>query len=113
VGRLGARLPLHGSSHKTVAPPQAAAWLAALLDRGLDCGHDTAFAAVQLGRLTGDRSRDLDEDIRQRTAAALRAAKAPDDWPRMLTELVALTAPDEARALGDTLPIGLRLKQVF
>jgi molecular chaperone DnaK (HSP70) len=109
LGRLGARVPVHGSSHKTVDPRQAAAWLAALLELGLEGANDTAFAAVQLGRLTGDRSRDLDEEIRTRTAAALRAAKAPDEWHRLLTEVVALSAPDEARALGDTLPIGLRL----
>jgi hypothetical protein len=29
----------------------------------------------------------------------------------MLTEVVALAAADEARALGDTLPIGLRIRQ--
>jgi molecular chaperone DnaK (HSP70) len=109
LGRLGARLPLHGSSHKTVDDAQAAAWLSSLLDVGLDYGNETAFAAVQLCRLTGDRSRDLDHDLRRRTVAALQAAKAPDEWVRQLTELVPLTASDETRALGDTLPIGLRL----
>jgi len=117
LGRIGARLPLHDSSHKTVDATQAAAWLTALLDLGLNGGngdsnsHDSAyaFAAVQLCRLTGDRSRDLDDDLRKRTVAALQAAKAPEEWVRMLTDLVQLNAADETRALGDTLPIGLRL----
>jgi len=109
LGRIGARVPLYGSGHKTVDPAPATAWLASLLETGLAGANDTAFAAVQLCRLTGDRSRDLDDEIRARTLAALKTAEAPEDWLRMLTEPVQLAAHDEARALGDTLPIGLRL----
>jgi molecular chaperone DnaK (HSP70) len=109
LGRLGARVPLYGSGHKTVDAMQASAWLTLLLDVGVDCVDGTAFAAAQLARLTGDRSRDLDEAIRARARAALQAAHAPDGWLQMLTEVVVLAAADEARALGDTLPIGLRM----
>jgi hypothetical protein len=109
LGRIGARVPLYGSGHKTVDAAPATAWLASLLDTGLAGANDAAFAAVQLCRLTGDRSRDLDDDIRARTLAALKTAEVPEDWLRMLTEPVQLDAHDEARALGDTLPIGLRL----
>jgi hypothetical protein len=111
LGRLGARVPLYGSGHKTVGAGQASAWLALLLDAGVDCVDGSAFAAAQLARLTGDRSRDLDEAIRMRTLEVLKAAQAPASWLQMLTEVVALAAADEARALGDTLPIGLRIRQ--
>jgi len=111
LGRLGARVPLYGSGHKTVAAEQASAWLALLLDLGVHCVDGTAFAAAQLARLTGDRSRDLDDTIRLRALDALRAAHAPEGWLRMLTEVVVLAAADEARALGDTLPVGLRIRQ--
>jgi hypothetical protein len=80
------------------------------LATGLQCVDGSAFAAVQLCRLTGDRSRDLDEEIRSRTIEALKAANAPADWLRTLTEVVELAASDEARVLGDTLPLGLRLR---
>ncbi len=109
LGRLGARVPLHGSGHRTVAPDQAAAWLELLLQRDLRAIDGAAFAAVQLARLTGDRTRDLDADLRTRTAAALVAAKAPERWLRLVEEVVALEAADAARALGDTLPLGLKL----
>jgi hypothetical protein len=46
-----------------------------------------------------------------RTLEVLKAAQAPASWLQMLTEVVALAAADEARALGDTLPIGLRIRQ--
>ncbi|MBM7117992.1 Hsp70 family protein [Archangium primigenium] len=109
LGRLGARVPLYGSGHKVVDVTVAEAWLTLLLELGLSRIDGAPFAAAQLARLTGDRMRDLSPELRERTAQALRAAKAADTWVRMVTEVVALEAADEARALGDTLPAGLRL----
>jgi hypothetical protein len=109
LGRIGARVPVYGSGHKTVSAEQAAEWLELLLQKDLRAIDGAPFAAVQLARVTGDRTRDLPEELRTRTAEALKAAKAPERWQQMVTELVALAAEDEARALGDTLPIGLKL----
>jgi hypothetical protein len=39
----------------------------------------------------------------------LKEAKAPERWMQLVTDVVQLEAEDEARALGDTLPIGLEL----
>ena len=41
--------------------------------------------------------------------AALERAKAPERWLQLVREVVALQAEDEARALGDTLPLGLTI----
>jgi len=109
LGRVGARVPLYGSGHKTVNAERASEWLSLLLDAGLHTVDSTAFAAAQLARLTGDRTRDLDDDIRARSVDSLKSAGAPEAWLRMLTEIAVLETVDEARALGDTLPIGLRL----
>jgi hypothetical protein len=109
LGRLGARSPIFGSGHRTVSPELAGEWLDLLLDRGLNKVDGAPFAAVQLARLTGDRTRDLDEAARGRALKALEAARAPEAWLRLLREVVALEAADEARALGDTLPAGLQL----
>ncbi|WNG56021.1 hsp70 family protein [Archangium gephyra] len=109
LGRLGARVPLYGSSHKVVDVEVAEAWLSLLLELDLKLIDGAPFAAAQLARLTGDRMRDISPELRTKTAQALRAAKAADTWVRMVTEVVALEAADEARALGDTLPAGLRL----
>jgi hypothetical protein len=92
-----------------VGAEQAAVWLAVLLEAGLQRVNGTAFAAVQLARLTGDRTRNLDDELRARAAAALNSAGAPEAWLRMLREVASLEFADEARALGDTLPIGVRL----
>jgi molecular chaperone DnaK (HSP70) len=109
LGRLGARVPLYGSSHETVKPEQAEAWLTLLLDLGLKQVDGAPFAATQLARLTGDRTRDLEAGLRARTRTALASAKAPERWLQVLENVEVLQADDEARALGDTLPIGLEL----
>ena len=110
LGRLGARVPVYGSGHKTVAPEQAASWLSLLVELGVRQIDGALFAVVQLARLTGDRTRDLDEAVRIHACAALRAAEAPNRWVAMVAEVVPLETTDEAQALGDTLPIGLRLR---
>jgi hypothetical protein len=110
LGRIGTRVPLYGSIHKTVDGDQAGRWLSMLLDTDLWCMNGAAFAAAHLARLTGDRTRDLDDDLRSRVVAALKSAGVPEAWWRMLREVTVLEAADEARAMGDTLPIGLRLR---
>jgi hypothetical protein len=102
-------VPLYGSSHKVVDVDTAESWLSLLLELDLRRIDGAPFAAAQLARLTGDRTRDIDPALRARTAQALAAAKAADTWVRMVNEVLALEAADEARALGDTLPAGLRL----
>jgi molecular chaperone DnaK (HSP70) len=110
LGRLGARAPLYGSGHRTVSPAQAADWLALLLTLDWRSVSGAAFAAAQLARLTGDRTRDLDDALRAQTADALQAAEVPGHWLRLVTEVAALDDAEEARALGDTLPLGLKLR---
>lgn len=109
LGRLGARVPVHVAAHRVVDVETATAWIELLL--GLDPRrHDGApFALAGLARKTGDRARDVDDASREKVLAALAAAKAPKSWRTMVSEVVQLSAADEARALGDSLPVGLML----
>ena len=109
LGRVGARVPVHGASHRVVSPELAETWARALLTAGLTRVDGAPFAVTQLCRRTGDRARDVSEPLRFEVVAALEAAKAPPGWKQMVAEVVALSAADEARALGDTLPAGLTL----
>lgn len=111
LGRLGARTPIYGSVHKVVNPAKAAEWLELLLRPELVHVEGALFAIAQLARLTGDRARDIDDSLRQQAALALQTASAPASWLRMVTEVVAMEASDKARALGDTLPVGLLLTE--
>jgi hypothetical protein len=109
LGRLGTRTPIYGSAHRVVPPEKAAEWIELLLEPSLVQAEGALVALAQLARLTGDRTRDLEEPLRLRILAALNSANVPASWLRMVTEVVTLEASDKARALGDTLPVGLQL----
>jgi molecular chaperone DnaK (HSP70) len=109
LGRLGARVPVHGAAHRVVPAPTASGWVDALLAADPRAHDQALFALTQLARRTGDRARDVDEETRQKVLARLESSKAPEGWVTMVREVVALTRADEARALGDTLPVGLAL----
>jgi hypothetical protein len=109
LGRLGARVPLAGAAHQTVSPEVAAAWVETLLALDLRANPEAPFAIAQLARLSGDRARDLEDDLRARAAAALEQIRAPAEWARGIREVRALGEKDEQRAFGEALPLGLHL----
>ena len=109
LGRIGARSPLYGPANAVVPPARAGEWLAAALAMDWPDPDKAAFPMAQLGRLTGDRARDLDEGLRHQLAARLRGAAGGERLARLVEEVVALEAREERVALGDTLPAGLRL----
>ncbi|WP_404977072.1 Hsp70 family protein [Accumulibacter sp.] len=109
LGRIGARQPLYGSAHQVVPPESASGWLAALLETDWKKVEPAAFAATQIGRLTGDRLRDIPEALRQTVISRLAAIGAQAAWTAQLQTVVELDRADERRAFGESLPAGLRL----
>jgi hypothetical protein len=111
VGRIGARVPFYGSAHEVVPRALAESWLEAALAADWSKNEPAPFAAVQLARRSGDRARDVDETLRGRVLARLRAHPGglPEAWIRMV-EQVTLLGEGEAKAvLGEALPPGLVL----
>ncbi|MFL9906587.1 Hsp70 family protein [Paraburkholderia sp. RL17-337-BIB-A] len=109
IGRIGARRPFYGSAHGVVPPEVAARWLNTILALDWKKVDPAAFAAVQIARLTGDRSRDLSDDLRHTVVRRLEAANAPRAWITMVSEIVELDSADEGRVFGESLPAGLKL----
>ncbi|MFL9982737.1 Hsp70 family protein [Paraburkholderia sediminicola] len=109
VGRIGARRPFYGSAHSVVPPDIAALWLNTILALDWKKVDPAAFAAVQIARMTGDRSRDLPEDLRHTVVRKLEAANAPRAWITMVGETVEFDDADEGRVFGESLPAGLKL----
>ncbi|NKJ45385.1 molecular chaperone DnaK [Burkholderia sp. SG-MS1] len=109
VGRIGARRPFYGSAHGVVPPEIAGPWLITILALDWKKVDPAAFAAVQIARMTGDRSRDLPDDLRQTVVRRLEAASAPRAWLTMVSESVELDNADEGRVFGESLPVGLKL----
>ena len=108
IGRLGARTPIYGPLTSVVAASDAGRWLEELIANERDTAE--LFAAiVQIGALTGDPLRDLDEHVFDAARQRLRDAGVDPDATRPLYEVVTATFADTSRAFGESLPNGLRL----
>ena len=112
LGRIGARVPLYGPADTVVSAAKARLWLEKLLERNFSPGRETTdaiFALAQLARVSGDRVRDLDDEIRTRTLAKLEALGADEATLLPVREYHELEAMQQGQALGDALPTGLRM----
>jgi len=109
LGRLGARVPWHGSVHQVVPADTATAWAQTLLAVDWKKQRLAGFAASLLVRMSGDRARDVEADIQQQVLQQLQAAKAPASWAAMVATVTVLEAADTQQLLGEALPPGLQL----
>jgi len=109
LSRVGARQPFHGSAHDVVDTATVEQWLDAVLALDWKKVEPAGFAASHLARMTGDRSRDINENLRAEVLRRLLAVGAPANWSAMVREVVQLDQADEQRMLGDALPPGLKL----
>jgi len=112
LGRLGARVLLYGPANAVVPREVAERWTTALVDRVFAPGRETTdaiFALAQMARVSGDRARDLDEALRVRVLERLEALGADEVALRPVREYHELEAEQQGEALGDALPVGLRL----
>ncbi len=109
LGRVGARRPFHGSAHDVAPAATVEQWLQAVMLLDWRKVEPAGFAAAHLARMTGDRSRDINETLRAEVLRRLAAAGAPPSWPAMVREVVQLDQASEQRMLGEALPPGLKL----
>ncbi|AIO36230.1 hsp70 family protein [Burkholderia cenocepacia] len=109
LGRIGARRPFYGSAHSVVPADVVCGWLDALFALDWKQVEPAAFAAAQIARMTGDRSRDLPADTRDAVIRRLGAANASPAWIDMVREAIAFDEADTVRVFGETLPAGLKL----
>jgi hypothetical protein len=112
LGRLGARVLLYGPANTVVPRVAAERWTRSLLQRPLAPGRETTdaiFALAQLARVSGDRARDLDDDLRAEVLKRLEELGADEVIRRPVREYHELEAEQQGQALGDSLPVGLRL----
>jgi hypothetical protein len=108
IGRLGARTPIYGPLTSVVAPSDAGRWLEGLVAHARSTPERFA-AIVQIGAVTGDSQRDLDELVLEASRQRLRDAGVDPNQARPLYEIVTGTFADTSRAFGEPLPNGLRL----
>ena len=109
LGRLGARTPFYGSAHGVVAAEVASRWLEQLLALDWKRNEAAAFAAAHIARMSGDRSRDIGDELRERVVKRLVEARIAPSWAAMVREVVELDEAEQRQVFGESLPPGLRL----
>ena len=109
LGRVGARQSFHGAAHEVAPSASAESWLGQLLQLDWKKIEPAGFAAAHIARMTGDRSRDIGQAVRDEVLRRLSSSGAPPAWSAMVREVVELDQAVETRMLGDALPPGLKL----
>jgi molecular chaperone DnaK (HSP70) len=108
LGRLGSRIPLYGPLHSVVAGEIVGEWLKTLL--GLSTFTTVTTSAIALiARRTDDRSRDIDEAIRDQVISRLIALGTAEETIQLLSNYVSPERADAVRSFGESLPTGLQL----
>jgi molecular chaperone DnaK (HSP70) len=109
LARLGARRPFYGNAHDVVAPDIASGWLDRLMALDWKRVDGAALAAAHIARSTGDRTRDLAPELRERVVQRLRQSGASPAWAAMVEQTVELDEVSQRGFIGDSLPPGLML----
>jgi hypothetical protein len=109
VGRIGARLPFHGSSHNVIPADRVCGWLVRILSEDWKKTPHAGFAATLIARMSGDRARDIDDSVRLQIIAKLKLSKAPLSWIEMVEQVKELDEKEEKQIFGEALPPGLKL----
>ena len=112
LSRFGARIPVYGPLDRVVPPQEAARWVQKLLSMKLNHNASTATALVLMARHTGDRTRDLPEEVRDLVAGWLNSMRNPERFQQILVDpAAALSEEEESWVFGESLPTGLVLFQ--
>lgn len=109
VGRVGSRVPFHGSNHNVIPATVVADWLKQMMKLDWKKIPQAGFAAALISRNSGDRARDIDESLRNEIIEQLKLYKAPVSWIEMVAEFRELDEKEEQQMFGEALPPGLKL----
>lgn len=109
LGRIGARMPFHGSSHNVIPPEIASQWLRQIAKADWKKIPQAGFAAMLIARMSGDRARDADDETRRQVIEKLLLSKAPSSWIDLVENYKELDEKEEQQIFGEALPPGLKL----
>ncbi|MEQ1638286.1 MAG: Hsp70 family protein [Methylococcales bacterium] len=109
VGRVAARVPFHGSNHNVITTEVVSKWLLSLLTEDWKKIPQISFAATLMARMSNDRARDIDPQLRLQIIEKLKLSKAPASWVEMVEVYRELDEAEAKQMFGEALPPGLKL----
>ncbi len=112
IGRIGARVPFHGSRHNVIPADIVSDWLTPMLSEDWKKSPHIGFAATLLARMSGDRTADINEKVREQIINKLKVSKLPASWLALVEQVKELDEKEEKQLFGEALPPGLKLINV-
>lgn len=110
LSRLGARVPFYGPLDRVVPTKEVSRWIDELL--ALETETDETFlqGLIQMARYTGDRERDLAQEVRERISERLIQLPRGGRLMELLNNPgTVLEEREQDWVFGESLPAGLRL----
>lgn len=109
LGRIASRSPLYGQLNNVIGIKYVKQILEELQNYNNFRPQDL-FAIASMGRKTGDRYRDLEDEDRMELANWLKQQKASDEHINLILEGSDFNEDDRNLIFGEKLPSGLRIK---
>jgi hypothetical protein len=118
LGRLGARVPVYGPLNTLVPVETAEQWTWRLLEMAADTTlarragelpRSAVFSVVQMVRLTGDRYRDVSDELRAAVRHWLITRRAPTHFVTLVTEGGELQEDEQVMVFSESLLPGLKI----
>ncbi|MBS3809144.1 MAG: Hsp70 family protein [Desulfobacterales bacterium] len=110
LSRIGARELLYGPVDRVVPPDKAAQWADFLMEQQWKNPAAAADALARICRKTGDRSRDLDEEVMGRVIEWLES-RGMEKQARVVKTVAPFEKAEETSMFGESLPAGLILHE--
>ena len=110
LSRLAARELLYGPADRTIPPAEAARWIDQLIDYSWSNPTIAGRTISQIARKTGDRARDLDEEMRNRVLEWMAVNELTEDLKRRVMEITPPARNDQMAMFGESLPLGIILR---
>ncbi|ROR01537.1 Hsp70 family protein [Desulfosoma caldarium] len=109
--RIAARTPLYGPADRVLSPQVVTPWIERILVAHPAVTEPVAQMVVHVARKTGDRARDVAEEVLERIERWLDGlgASAEVYRDRLRNPDSALRPEEESWLFGEALPLGLRL----
>ena len=108
LGRIATRTPLYGGLNNVIGNKYVKQILVELQAYD-NYRQQDLFAIASMGRKTGDRYRDLEEEDRLQLAEWLKQQKATDEHISLILEGSDFNEDDRNLIFGEKLPTGLRI----
>jgi hypothetical protein len=112
LSRIGARELLYGSVDRVVPAKEVERWTKRLMQINWTPKDKVITALAQILRKTGDRTRDVSQDVIQIMIPWFEQMQAPQKSLDMIQTVVPIESADEASIFGESLPQGLILSNI-